>query len=123
VKVLADTNLLISALLYLKSVPSRALLHAAKNYDLILSDYNIAELRRVAEFPTTWSCLLWKALNRPLSVKLPDTVIYLYKLQNMESVEAVCIDMREPYKNAADSAFPNADAWIPFTQQKMPPKP
>jgi putative PIN family toxin of toxin-antitoxin system len=49
VKVLTDTNILISALLYPKSVPSRALLHAAKNHDLILSDYNIAELRRVAE--------------------------------------------------------------------------
>jgi predicted nucleic acid-binding protein len=48
VKKLADTNILISALLFPKSVPSRALLHAAKNHDLILSDYNITELRRIA---------------------------------------------------------------------------
>jgi putative PIN family toxin of toxin-antitoxin system len=46
-KILADTNILISALLYPKSVPSRALLHAAQKHELILSDYNIAELRRV----------------------------------------------------------------------------
>jgi putative PIN family toxin of toxin-antitoxin system len=48
-KILADTNILISALLYPNSKPSLALLHAAKYHVLILSDYNIAELRRVAD--------------------------------------------------------------------------
>jgi transposase len=36
-------------------------------------------------------------------------------LQILESVEAVCIDMREPYKKAGDTAIPNADVCIdPF---------
>jgi predicted nucleic acid-binding protein len=47
-KILADTNILISALLYPNSKPSMALCHAADNHDLVLSDYNIAEFRRIA---------------------------------------------------------------------------
>ncbi|MDR0859010.1 MAG: putative toxin-antitoxin system toxin component, PIN family [Oscillospiraceae bacterium] len=47
-KILVDTNILISALLYPNSVPSQALLRIAGSHELILSDYNIAELRRVA---------------------------------------------------------------------------
>jgi predicted nucleic acid-binding protein len=34
--------------MYPNSLPSRALFHVADNHELILSDYNIAELRRVA---------------------------------------------------------------------------
>ena len=49
VKILADTNILISALLYPKSVPAQALYHAVDNYDFVLSDYNIAEFRRIAK--------------------------------------------------------------------------
>jgi predicted nucleic acid-binding protein len=48
-KILVDTNILISALLYPNSKLSRALCHVADNYDLVLSDYNIAEFRRIAE--------------------------------------------------------------------------
>jgi putative PIN family toxin of toxin-antitoxin system len=48
-KILADTNILISALLYPKSKPSIALLHAARHQELILSDYNVAEFRRVSD--------------------------------------------------------------------------
>ena len=48
-KILADTNILISALMYPNSKPSRALLHIANYHDLILCDYNIAELHRIAE--------------------------------------------------------------------------
>ena len=44
-KILADTNVIISALLYPQSKPSLALLHAARYHELILSDFNIAELR------------------------------------------------------------------------------
>ena len=52
-KILADTNILISALLYPRSKPGIALMHIADNYNLILTDYNISELHRVtkAKFP------------------------------------------------------------------------
>jgi putative PIN family toxin of toxin-antitoxin system len=48
-KVLTDTNILISAMLYPNGTSSRALLHAANYHDLYLSDYNISELREVVE--------------------------------------------------------------------------
>jgi putative PIN family toxin of toxin-antitoxin system len=47
-RILADTNILISALFYPKSKPANALYHAADNHDLVLSDHNIAEFRRIA---------------------------------------------------------------------------
>ena len=47
-KILVDTNVLISALIYPKSKPAKALYHAAENHDLVLSDYNISEFRRIA---------------------------------------------------------------------------
>ena len=53
-KILADTNILISALLYPKSKPSLALYHAADNHELVITDYNINELHRITKkkFPT-----------------------------------------------------------------------
>jgi putative PIN family toxin of toxin-antitoxin system len=48
-KILVDTNILISALLYPNSKPSRTLYHVADNHALVLSDYNIAEFRRIAK--------------------------------------------------------------------------
>ena len=56
-KILTDTNILISALLYPNSKPAAALLHVANNHDLVLTDYNIAELHRVtkAKFPAKLS--------------------------------------------------------------------
>ena len=55
--ILVDTNVLISALLNPKSKPSQALHHAAEHHNLILSDYNIAELHRVTQqkFPSKQS--------------------------------------------------------------------
>jgi putative PIN family toxin of toxin-antitoxin system len=47
-RILVDTNILISALFYPKSIPSKALYHAADNHVLVLSDHNIAEFRRIA---------------------------------------------------------------------------
>jgi len=49
VKTLVDTNVLISALLYPDSVPVKALHHAADNDELVLSDHNISELRRITK--------------------------------------------------------------------------
>ena len=48
-RILADTNILISALLYPKSNPAKALYHAADNHDFVLSDHNISEFRRIAK--------------------------------------------------------------------------
>jgi putative PIN family toxin of toxin-antitoxin system len=48
-KILVDTNILISALLYPESVPAKALYHAVYNYDFVLSDHNITEFRRIAK--------------------------------------------------------------------------
>ena len=47
-RILTDTNILISALLYPNSRPSKALLHVAQYHELVLSDFNIAEFRRIA---------------------------------------------------------------------------
>ena len=51
-KVLADTNILFSALLYPNGGPSQALLFISENYELVLSDFNISELRDIVERKT-----------------------------------------------------------------------
>jgi len=48
-KVLADTNIYISALLYPASKPAHALMSAAENHQLVLTDHNITELHRVVK--------------------------------------------------------------------------
>jgi len=52
-KILADTNILVSSLLYPNSKPAIALAHIVENYTLVLTDYNIDELHRVTrdKFP------------------------------------------------------------------------
>ena len=47
-KILVDTNVLVSALFYPNSNPATALYHVANNHDLVLCDQNISELRKVA---------------------------------------------------------------------------
>ena len=46
-RILIDTNILISALLFPKSTPAKALLLAAQRHQLVLCDRNVAELREV----------------------------------------------------------------------------
>lgn len=65
-KILADTNILISALLFPHSKPARALLHAARSHELVLSDRNIYELRDV--------------LGRKAPQVLPDVDVFLAEL-------------------------------------------
>ena len=48
-KILVDTNILISAMLYPDSKPAKALYHASDNHELVLSDHNISEFRRIAK--------------------------------------------------------------------------
>jgi len=46
-RVMADTNVIISALFFPASLPGKVLLHIAQNHDLVLCDHIIAELRDV----------------------------------------------------------------------------
>ena len=46
-RVMIDTNILFSALLFPKSVPAKALLHLAQNRSCVLCDYVIDEFRRI----------------------------------------------------------------------------
>jgi len=48
-KVLIDSNILVSALFYPNSIPSQVLYHVADNHELVLCDDNISELRRIAK--------------------------------------------------------------------------
>jgi putative PIN family toxin of toxin-antitoxin system len=46
-KIMADTNILFSALLFPESKPAKALFHIVENDTLVLCDYIISELRNV----------------------------------------------------------------------------
>ena len=48
-RVLVDTNVLFSALLFPKSVPAEALKHVAEEHELVLCDRNIWELREILQ--------------------------------------------------------------------------
>lgn len=48
-RILVDTNILFSALLFPRSKPARALIHIADKHEIVLCDYNIAELRDILE--------------------------------------------------------------------------
>ena len=46
-RILVDTNILFSALLFPRSKPAQALLYTADNHEIVLCDRNIAELRDI----------------------------------------------------------------------------
>ncbi len=46
-RILVDTNVLFSALLFPKSKPAQALLYIADNQEMVLCDRNIAEIREI----------------------------------------------------------------------------
>lgn len=46
-RILIDTNILFSTLLFPKSKPANALLYAANNHQIVLTDRNIFELREI----------------------------------------------------------------------------
>ena len=48
-RILVDTNILFSALVFPRSKPSRALLYIADNHEIVLCDRNIAELRDISD--------------------------------------------------------------------------
>lgn len=65
-KILIDTNILFSAILFPRSKPAFALLHAARYHDIVLCDRNISELRDI--------------LNRKAPRALPDAEVLLAEL-------------------------------------------
>lgn len=48
-RILVDTNILFSALVFPQSRPAKALLHVANNHEMVLCDRNITELRNILE--------------------------------------------------------------------------
>jgi putative PIN family toxin of toxin-antitoxin system len=48
-RILIDTNVLFSALLFPHSKPAKALFHAVDHHEVVLCDRNIAELREILE--------------------------------------------------------------------------
>lgn len=46
-RILVDTNVLFSALVFPGSKPARALFHVANHHEMVLCDRNITELRRI----------------------------------------------------------------------------
>lgn len=92
-RILIDTNILISALLFPKSTPARALMFAAQHHELVLCDRNISELREV--------------LNRKAPQLLPDAEVLLAELTYelipaVEHAEKLIRDAKDqPILNAA----------------------
>jgi len=48
-RILPDTNIIFSALLFPNSQPSKALFHIVEHHNLVICDYIISELRNVVE--------------------------------------------------------------------------
>lgn len=73
-RILIDTNILFSALLFPHSKPAEALLYIARNHDMVLCDRNISELRNI--------------LNRKAPKYLPDAEVLLAEM-SYELIPAV----------------------------------
>ena len=83
-RILVDTNILFSALVFPRSKPARALLYIADNHEIVLCDRNIAELRDI--------------LGRKAPKYLPDAEVLLAEM-SYELIPAV--DHAEKILNAA----------------------
>jgi predicted nucleic acid-binding protein len=53
-RVMADTNIYISMLLFPVSLPAKVLLHIADNHILVLCDHIVMEIRDVDQAATGW---------------------------------------------------------------------
>ena len=73
-RILIDTNILFSALLFPHSKPAKALFYIAQNHEMLLCDRNIAELRDI--------------LNRKAPKYLPDAEVLLAEM-SYELIPAV----------------------------------
>lgn len=65
-KILVDTNILISAVLFPRSKPAKALIYTAENHEMVLCDQNLTELRKV--------------LSKKVPQALPDAEVLLTEL-------------------------------------------
>lgn len=105
-KILVDTNILFSAILFPHSKPALALLHAARYHDMVLCDRNIFELRDI--------------LNRKAPQALPDAEVLLAEL-SYELIPAV-YHVEKLIRDAKDQPILNAaivsDADIILTGDK-----
>ena len=91
-RVLVDTNILFSALLFPNSRPALALMHVAEYHDMVLCDRNIVEIRDI--------------LRRKAPKYLPDAEVLLAEL-SYELIPAV--DHAEKLiRDAKDQPIPNA---------------
>lgn len=92
-RILVDTNILFSALLFPRSKPARALLYIADNHHIVLCDRNISELRDI--------------LKRKAPKFLPDAEVLLAEMSyelipEVEHVERLIRDVNDqPILNAA----------------------
>lgn len=92
-RVLVDTNVLFSALLFSRSKPAQVLLHVARNHEIVLCDRNIAELRDI--------------LKRKAPKYLPDADVLLAELSyelipSVNHAEKLIRDAKDqPILNAA----------------------
>ena len=73
-RILIDTNILFSALLFPRSKPAKALLYISQNHEMVPCDRNIAELRDI--------------LNRRAPKYLPDAEVLLAEM-SYELIPAV----------------------------------
>ena len=79
-RILVDTNILFSALLYPRSKPAIALLYIADNYDIVLCDRNIVELREILKRKAPQFLSDADVLLAELSYELIPAVDYAEKL-------------------------------------------
>lgn len=92
-RILIDTNILISALLFPRSTPAKALLRAARYHEMVLCDRNVLELRDV--------------LKRKAPQVLPDAEVLLAEMSYelipaVEHAEKLIRDAKDqPILNAA----------------------
>lgn len=92
-RVLVDTNILFSALLFPRSKPAQALLYLADHHEIVLCDRNIVELRDI--------------LRRKAPQYLPDAEVLLAELPYeiipaVEHAEKLIRDVKDqPILNAA----------------------
>lgn len=92
-RVLVDTNILFSALLFPRSKPAQALLYLADHHEIVLCDQNIVELRDI--------------LRRKAPQYLPDAEVLLAELPYeiipaVEHAEKLIRDVKDqPILNAA----------------------
>ncbi|KLU62422.1 hypothetical protein CEB3_c12830 [Peptococcaceae bacterium CEB3] len=92
-RILADTNILISALLWPNSRPAKALLHAVRYHTLVLCDRNLFEF--------------WDVLKRKAPQALQDAEVFLAELSfelipGVENGQKLIRDVKDkPILNAA----------------------